>query len=247
MPVAGSSPSLTLLVAFALPYSGLVLVALLVPLHDVELAPIAFDVLLVVAFAAGQLCRAIVEPPRVRISIGVVLVTGYLLLSALTLVPALTRYDWDQTSSSIALFLGMVAGFAAAGAAALAFVRRDARPILAVLLLASTLAALVALAAFSIGQTVGLPIRGLISTAAWDSRAFGPFFNSNYLGFFVAQAFLLALGWAAASRGLGRIALLGDRADRRDRPVGDVLARQPDRRRGRDHRPRLDPQPTARP
>lgn len=208
-PVAGSIAVLSLLVAFALPYSGLALVAVLVPLHDVELAPIAFDVLLVGAFAAGQLCRAVVEPPRVRISIGVVLVTGYLLLSGLTLVPALTLYDWDQTSSSIALFLGMVAGFAAAGFAALAFIRRDARPILAALLLSSTLAALVALGAFSIGQSVGLPIRGLISTQVWDSRAFGPFFNSNYLGFFVSQSFLLALGWAGVSRGFGRIALAG--------------------------------------
>ena len=198
-----------LLVAFALPYSGLALVALLVPLHDVELAPIAFDILLVTTFVAGQLCRVIVERTPVRISIGVILVTGYLLLSALTLVPALTRYDWNQTSSSIALFLGMAAGFAVAGAAALAFARRDARPILVVLLLSSTLAALVALAAFSIGQTVDMPIRGLISTATWDMRAFGPFFNSNYLGFFVAQSILLALGWSAASRGAGRIALLG--------------------------------------
>ena len=199
----------TLLVAFALPYSGLVLVALLVPLRDVELAPVAFDVLLVFAFAGGQVCRSIVDRTRIRVSIGVVLVTGYVLLSALTLVPALTRYDWDQTSSSIALFLGMAAGFAAAGAAILAFVRHDARPILVVLLMASTLAALIALAAFLIGPTVGLPIRGLISTATWDSRAFGPFFNSNYFGFFAAQAFVLALGWAAASRDLGRLAFLG--------------------------------------
>lgn len=208
-PLTRPLAALTLLVAFALPYSGLALVALLVPLHDVELAPVAFDVLLVIAFFAGQLCRAVIEPPRVRISIGVVLVIGYLLLSALTLVPALTLYDWGQTSSSIALFLGMAAGFAAAGAAALAFVDRDARPILAVLVLASTLAALVALAAFQIGPTVGMPIQGLMSTLRWDTRAFGPFYNSNYLGFFVAQSFLLAVGWATASRGLGRFALVG--------------------------------------
>ena len=196
------------LIAFALPFSGLALVALLVPLHDVELfGPIAFDVMLISAFALGQLCRVAIDPPRVRVSIGVILVAGYVVLSALTLVPALTGYGWNQTSSSIAQFMGMVAGFALVGFAALAFARRDSRPILATLLLSATIASVVALAAFLIGQGVGMPIRGLISNVTWDTRAFGPFFNSNYLGFFVTQSLILALGWAIVSSGSARLGL----------------------------------------
>ena len=102
----------------------------------------------------------------------------------------------------------MVAGFAVVGCGALAFVQRDSRPILATLLIAATIAELVAMAAFLVGPDIGVPVRGLLSTEVFDTRAFGPFFNSNYMGFFAAQAMLLAVGWATISRGWGRIALV---------------------------------------
>jgi O-antigen ligase len=118
-------------------------------------------------------------------------------------MPGLSGFDWDQTSSSIAVFLGMAAGFVLLGVAALLFGRWDARAILGIVLLSAAIAEVVAIAAFQAGEGVGPPIGDLISTRVWDSRAFGPFFNSNYLGFFAAQAGLLAAGWAiVAGRGL---------------------------------------------
>jgi O-antigen ligase len=206
-PLARALAVSALLIALVLPASGLALVALLVPLHDVELGPIGFDILLVGAFAVGSLVWIAYDPPRVRVSIGVLLVAGYVLLSGVSLIPALSGYGWDQTSSSIALFLGMVAGFVSIGVAALVFSRRDARPILATVLVSATIAALVGIGAFLVGPSVGVPIHGLLSLEVFDTRAFGPFYNSNYLGFFVTQSLLLAIGWAVVSRGVGRILL----------------------------------------
>lgn len=208
-PVARLIAVAAVITAIVSPASGLALVALLIPMRDVEaFGPIAFDVTLIVAFGVGMILRTAINPPRVRVPVGAILVIGYCVLGALTLVPSLTGYARDQTASAIALFLGMVAGFALIALAGLLFSRRDARPFLAALLVGGTIACAVGIGAFLIGEGVGAPIRGLLSTEGWDSRAFGPFSNSNYLGFFSAQTFILALGWASLSRGRSRVALL---------------------------------------
>jgi O-antigen ligase len=103
---------------------------------------------------------------------------------------------YDRAVSGIGLFLALAAGAVLIGSGIVLLRDRDARPLILLALGSLGLAAVIAVLAFMKGADLGRPLNGLVSQSSTDLRAYGPFYNSDYLGFAAAQAIVLAVGWA---------------------------------------------------
>ena len=192
-------------IAFLYPTAGLAALAVILPLPEPELlAPPGIVALLVGATGIGLLVRVPMERPAIRVSPGILLVAGYLLITALSLVPALNGYPTHWVTSGFLEFIHLASGVGVFIIAVYLFRTVPAWPILAILGATAVFAAVIAIGDFAgVSAILGL-FRGLLPPAE-ESRAAGIFSNSNYYGFFSAQVLILLVGLLPQARPSGRV------------------------------------------
>lgn len=198
----------TLAVAVLLPPAGLAALALLLPFRELDfLSPPGMIALLVGATAVGCIVRLPVERPALRVSPGVVLLVGYVALSAVSLVPWLTGNPSDWFGPATLEFIHMASGAAAFLIATYLFRTVPARAILMISLASAVAVSVIAYAGFADWTPVTAAVQRLLDVTG-EGRAHGVFSDSNYFGFFAAQALVMAVGMASTERRGVRIALL---------------------------------------
>jgi O-antigen ligase len=179
--------------AFVWPAAGLAVIALILPMREPDvLQPVYTIAVILSATGLGCLVRLPGDKRPLHIHPGIVLAAGYLIYSTLSIVPAISGHPPEWASSAALEVLRLWSGLAICIVASFLFRWMSPIPIVAVAILGSFLAAILALIAFwNIGPAGA--IGGLLSPLRPD-RAGGGFSNANYLGFCMAQATLLTLG-----------------------------------------------------
>jgi O-antigen ligase len=175
-------------VAVVSPVAGLAMLALIMPMRETEvLEPVRVNAILAGATTFGCIIRMPIDRIPLRVHPGIVLMLGYIALGGISVVPALSGHPEAWTSSAANELLRLSTGVALFLSASYLF--RLIRPelILSLALVATTLAALLA-----VGNFVGfLPFEGLIHgllSRSDELRASGGFSDPNYLGLFMAPA-----------------------------------------------------------
>jgi O-antigen ligase len=196
------------LLAVVSPAGGLAMFAVIMSTHETELlAPIRVNAVMAGSIALGCLLRLPLDRVRLALHPGVVLLVGYVLVSALSLPPALNGHPPEWTSSAANELLRLTTGVALflSGAYLFRLIRWEA--ILGLALGGATLAALLAAGDFF----HVLPFAGLTGGLLSEEgglRASGGFSDPNFLGLFMTPAAVLALGLLFLARGRRRLALL---------------------------------------
>jgi O-antigen ligase len=187
------------------PSAGLVALAFVLPLAEPEvLSPPGIVAMLVGATGIGILIRVPFQRPAIRVSPGILLVAGYLLLAAVSLVPAITGYPIHEVTSATLEFIHLASGIGVFLVAVYLLRTVPSWPILAITGAMAVLAAVVAIADFAgVSPVLGL-VGGLVPPSE-ESRAVGLFSNSNYFGFFSAQVLILLVATLSVVRPAGRI------------------------------------------
>jgi O-antigen ligase len=124
---------------------------------------------------------------------------GYLVVSAVSLLPALTGYPAGQVSSATLEFIHLASGVGVFLLGVYLFRTVPVRPILRLLTVTAVLAALIAIAEFTGVGTLPSLLGGLGGTAG-EGRAHSFFSNSNYFAFFSAQALVMLVELVAIER-----------------------------------------------
>jgi O-antigen ligase len=195
----------TLGAAVLSPPAAFAALAVIVPMPEPELlSPPGIVAVLVAASAMGLVLRIPFERPSVRVSPGIVLVLGYLLLSAVSLIPTITNYPVHEETSATLEFIHMASGVGVFLIAVYLFRTVPAWPILAITGAMATLAAIVAIADFGhVTSIVGL-FSGLAPLPD-EARAAGLFSNSNYFAFFSSQVLILLIAMLGTTRRASRL------------------------------------------
>ncbi len=183
------------------PIAGLAFAAVTLPQREPEpIGPIGVPVLLAFAIGLGVILRLPIDRPRLRTGRVGWLALAYLAITAVSVTPLLNDLPYARAVSGISLFLALAAGAVLIAAGTILLRDRDARPLIALTLGSLALGGVIAILAFVKGPDLGRPLSGLVSQSSTDLRAYGPFYNSDYLGFAAAQAIVLAVGWAIYER-----------------------------------------------
>ena len=190
-----------LVVAALDPVAGLAFAAVTLPQREPQpIGPIGVPVLLAFAIGLGVILRLPIDRPRLQSGRVGWLALGYLAITAVSVTPLFNDLPYGRAVSGISLFLALAAGGVLIGAGTVLLGNRDARPLIVLALGSVGLAALIAILAFMKGADLGRPLSGLVSQSSTDLRAYGPFYNSDYLGFAAAQAIVLGVGLALYER-----------------------------------------------
>lgn len=191
--MAGAGTSL------AWPAAGLGMFAVIMPMREPEiLVPVRVDALLAGAITLGCILRLPVDRMPLRVHPGVVLLVGYVLVSALSIPPVLSGHPSAWLPSALNTLLRLVTGVALFLSATYLFRLMSPWPIVVLAMAGATLAALLAL-----GDILGfLPLealtRGLVEDVG-SSRASGAFADPNFLGLYAATAAAFTLGVLAVA------------------------------------------------
>lgn len=184
------------------PATGLTLLALILPMRETDaLKPLYVDAVIVGATALGCVLRLPGDRRPVHLHPAAVVAVGYVVVSALSVIPAISGHppEWAPSAALQVIRIGTAVGIFAV--AVYLFRWLSPAPVLAVALLGATIAAALALGAY-VDPGLVAPLDGVLSEAASAGRASGGFSNANYLGFFMTQASILAVGlWPATRRG----------------------------------------------
>lgn len=192
---------LAIVLAVLDPIAGLAFAAVTLPQREAQpIGPIGVPVLLAFAIGLGVILRLPLDRPRLRTGWVGWLGLAYLAITAVSVTPLLNGLPYARAVTGIGLFLSLAAGGVLIAAGTVLLRDRDARPLIALALGSLALASLIAILAFVKGADVGRPLSGLMSQSSTDLRAYGPFYNSDYLGFAAAQTIVLAVGWALYER-----------------------------------------------
>lgn len=203
----------TIAVAVVWPVAGLASIAFLIPVREPDMfAPIYLDALVVGATALGCLLRLAGDRRPIRLHPGVLLLLGYGLYSAASVLPALNGYPPAWASSAASELTHIVTGIGLFIVASYLFRYVPIGPIIALGLVSAGLGALAGVASYlQVSPVLGV-LAGLLLGPAADARASGGFSNSNYFGFFLVQALLLAVGswlfWDPRSRPAGSLLIV---------------------------------------
>ena len=183
------------------PIAGLAFAAVTLPQREPQpIGPIGVPVLLAFAIGLGVILRLPIDRPRLRTGWVGWLGLAYLAITAVSVTPFFNDLPYGRAVSGIGLFLSLAAGGILIGSGSVLLRNRDARPLIALALGSLAVAAAIAILAFTKGTDLGRPLSGLVSQSSTDLRAYGPFYNSDYLGFAAAQAIVLGVGWAIFER-----------------------------------------------
>lgn len=185
------------------PIAGLAFAAVTLPQREAQpIGPIGVPVLLSLAIGLGVLLRLPLDRPRLRTGWVGWLALAYIAITAVSVTPLFNGLPYGRAVSGISLFLALAAGGVLIGSGTVLLRGRDARPLIGLALGSLGLAAAIAVLAFLKGADLGRPLSGLVSQTSTDLRAYGPFYNSDYLGFAAAQAIVLSAGLALYERRL---------------------------------------------
>lgn len=191
------------------PVAGLSMFALMMPMREHEvLAPIRANAIMAGSIALGCLFRMPVDRIPLRVHPGIVVLLGYIGLAALSLPSAISGHPPEWTSSAMNELLRFSTGAVLFVVAAYVFQLVPPRVIIGLALAGAALAAVLAI----LDESGFLPLetvtRGLLSDDE-GSRASGGFSDPNYLGLFMAPAFVLAVATLSLTRGRYRAIVLG--------------------------------------
>ncbi len=181
-------------ISAAWPASGLAMFAVIMPMREPEvLVPIRFNAILAGAIAFGCILRLPVDRPRLRVHPGVALLVGYLIFSAVSILPVVSGHPAAWVPSALNALLRLTTGVVLFLSAAYLFRFMSPWPILALALVGSTLAALLALGDILNFLPFEAVTRGLVENTG-SARASGAFADPNFLGLYAATAAVFALG-----------------------------------------------------
>jgi O-antigen ligase len=185
--------------ALVSPVTGLIVLAFMAPLKSPPAIPApGFNTLLVFAILLGFVYRLPIDRPRLRPSLPVVLLLGFLLYAAAQQLPALTAGYADDTSHHIGyLFIQLATLITLTITAALVLRQRDPVPVLAAGLLGALIAAVLAIAVFVLPAG---SVRNLVDYPDAIVRVVGPFGDPNYFGLFQATAIAACAGGIVIAR-----------------------------------------------
>lgn len=175
------------LVAVASPFTGLTILAFMMPLKPPLVIPApGFNLMLVGATLVGCLYRLPIDRPRARLNAALLLFGAYIAYIGVQHLPELLAgYSTNDDHEVGFLFLQVAAGFGLVVAAAYLLRGRSPYPILTVALVGATLAGLIAILTYD-HPPAGPPLAGLVALPDRAVRAAGPFGNPNYLGTLVS-------------------------------------------------------------
>jgi O-antigen ligase/capsular polysaccharide biosynthesis protein len=196
------------IVAVVSPGAGLATIAVTVAMPEPPgFAWLSYPALLTGATAYGLILAAAAGRSRPPLTALSVMAFGYLAVSAVSVVPALTGLDGERTVNAAARLFQVGGGVLLVAVSWSYFARRDPRPHLVLMVCAAALAGLLGISQYAAGGSAGLSFGGLIVDPPGDviARANGPFSNPNYFGYFLAVSVVLALALAATG---GRMRLL---------------------------------------
>lgn len=187
-------------IAIVWPAAGLAMFAIIMPMREPEiLVPVRFNAIMAGAITLGCVLRLPIDRLPLKVHPGIVLLLGYLVISALSIPPVVSGHPPDWTPSALNVLLRLSTGVALFLSATYLFKLMSTRAILGLALIGATLAALLAL-----GDILDfLPFEGLTRGLVEDtgsSRASGTFTDPNFLGLYMATAAVFALGVLAAAR-----------------------------------------------
>jgi O-antigen ligase len=185
--------------ALVWPAAGLAVLALILPMREPSDAfrPLYIDATIIGAASLGCLLRLAADRRPAHIHPGIILAAGYAFYTAVSVLPFVSGYpaEWVPTAG-----LQTIRIFSAVGiflVASCVFRSLSPMPFIVIALAGAFITAVLALLAFN-GLGPVWALEGLLSPSE-GNRANGGFSNANYLGFFMAQSTLLALGcWSLA-------------------------------------------------
>ena len=192
--------------ALASPVTGLAVLAFMTPLKSPPAVPApGFNTLLVATILLGYIYRLPIDRPRLRPSLPVLLLLGFILYATVQQLPALAGGYADETSHHIGyLFIQLATLVTLALTATLVLRGRDPVPFLVAGILGACIAAILAIAVYL------LPAGSVVNLVDYPDatvRVVGTFGDPNYFGLFQATA-VAACGGAFVLARSSRIRLL---------------------------------------
>ena len=180
--------------AIVWPAAGLAMFAIIMPMREPEiLVPIRFNAVMAGAIALGCLLRLPMDRLLLKVHPGIVILLGYVIISALSIPPVLSGHPPDWTPSAMNQLLRLSTGVALFLSASYLFKLMSPRAIVVIALIGATLTALLAL-----GDILHfLPFEGLthgLVEKTGGLRASGAFADPNFLGLYIATAAVFVLG-----------------------------------------------------
>jgi O-antigen ligase len=200
--------ALSALIAVIWPATGLAMFALVMPLREAEiLVPVRFNAIMAGAIALGCLLRLPIDRLPLRVHPGIVLLLGYLLISALSIVPLLSGHPLNWTPSALNILLRLGTGVALFLSASYLFRLMSSRTVIALAISGATIAALLALADTLNVLPFESVTRGLVDNTG-RLRASGAFADPNFFGLYMATAAVFVSGVIAVARWRVKLLLL---------------------------------------
>ena len=182
------------------PVTGLAMFVVIMPMQEPELlVPVRVDAILAASIALGCIFRLPRDRIAIKIHPGIALLIGYLAISAVSLLPAVSAHPADWFPSAANELLRIATGALLFLSATYLFRLVPYMPFLALALVGTTLAALLAIGDFAHNLPFEALYHGLLS-ATGSLRASGGFSDANYLGLFMASAAVFALGMLLIAR-----------------------------------------------
>jgi O-antigen ligase len=181
---------LTAAISLVLPATGLAMFVSIMSMREPEvLVPLRFNAVMAGSIALGCLIRLPIERPSLRIPPAFILLIGYLVISALSILPMLSGHPSSWTPSALSTFTRLTVGVTLLLSAGYVFRSMSPWPFLGLAVAGATATALLA-----IGELIGLaPLPGLLEQ--FDSlRASGTFGDPNFFGMYLATASIFAIG-----------------------------------------------------
>jgi hypothetical protein len=196
--VALMASLLAIATAVVVPVMGLVMVAFLAPLVGVPVLPYpGLIAVLVGAVLLGSIFRLPIDRPRIIVTPLALVVAGFTLYVFVQQIPAMATGYVGASELVGSMFLRIVTGVAAIAAAALVLRDRSPYPVLGATLVASVMAALLAIAMQDNADLSG-PLANLVAVPEDGVRPSGPFQNPNYFGWFTATSMVITAGLMVA-------------------------------------------------
>jgi O-antigen ligase len=194
-------------IAIASPVAGLATLTLILPMRESGAFPLNLSTVMMSATALGCILRLPRDRNALFVHPGVIVAIGYAVLSLLSVLPTVSGRPDTWVTEAGAQLSNVVAAVGIFIVASYMFRSLSPRPILAIGLGSAFLVALLALSAYwKVGPVSAL--EGLLEPTRGE-RATAGFSGPNYLGFFLAQASLLAIGvWSVTSRRLRPLLLI---------------------------------------
>jgi O-antigen ligase/capsular polysaccharide biosynthesis protein len=194
--VAGAAACLTLL----RPSVGIAILAVVLPMRDIELVgPLDMRLALTAALAFGVTLDVLARRSRLVIQPWLILVAGYVAVSSLATLPALTGLEGVRALEAVVQLSDVASVTVLVIAASIVFQWVHPQRIVVLGLLSAAFVGLVVLIQWLSGADSSGPVSGFLSQHVTEStRAIGPYNNSNYLGMFGALGIAICAGlWVA--------------------------------------------------